>query len=154
VGEGAVSVLLARAQSTPAPPFARVLGASLGSPGSLAATIRDALARAGCTPERIDLVFGSADGTVESGAREMRGCEEALGRRPPISNPTTLVGRTGIADGFALAAAAIALRTGHGFTVDGDRIPVRTVLVICDEPESGCVAVVSKAHSAEDSPHG
>lgn len=159
LGEGAAAIVLAAERSLEAPsarPIARVAGTGAARAGQLARAIEQALAQAGWSAADVDALYGSADGSVDAGERELSALRAVLGARldaVPLCNPAPVLGTSASLDAFALAAALEALRhrrahpsarSGQGLdsaSSGGAAHPVNRVLVVADLDNTGSWAV-------------
>jgi 3-oxoacyl-(acyl-carrier-protein) synthase len=105
-----------------APFYAEILGVGHWSDagpdcsGAVSGAIDDALHASRLTPDRVDVVFSSANGSIESDVWECRGLSLALGehaREVPVTCPKSLTGETlGNGGTLAVALAGLALSSG------------------------------------------
>lgn len=127
VGEGACALVLEgeRPGSDPAGrAYAEVAGAavvvspvfapSLGRSETTTAAMREALERAGESPDEVGYVNAHADGTKQGDAREVRAITRVFGgRRLPVSSSKSMTGHLlSAAATTEVAATALALRHG------------------------------------------
>ncbi|MEV4113891.1 beta-ketoacyl synthase N-terminal-like domain-containing protein [Nonomuraea sp. NPDC049695] len=103
----------------------------------LARAAREALARAGCDPDEVDVVFADGAGDRVGDEAERAALAEVFGsRRVPVTVPKTMTGRLG-SGGAALDIAWAALAIHHGVvppTVYADADAVESGLDLVTEP--------------------
>ncbi|MFE3310442.1 beta-ketoacyl-[acyl-carrier-protein] synthase family protein [Embleya sp. NPDC059213] len=126
MGEGAVAVVLRRADTHHRPALARLRGVAMNcdaahptvpDPAGVTAAVREAHRRAGVRPEDIDLVVVHGSGTRHNDVVESRVLGEVFGRSgsgPLITSIKSGLGHTCGGSGLmSLVVAVLALRSGE-----------------------------------------